>query len=290
MPFLFQSLLSWKYNQITNISDPEEAAALMFQSLLSWKYNQIMPHLRVVVVGFHSFNPCYLGNTIRSLHVIEKIASKIRIRFNPCYLGNTIRSQSCLYNGSTGLSMFQSLLSWKYNQICLSAGLYPLSASLCFNPCYLGNTIRSELWYWFEYQPHHHVSILVILEIQSDRGLRVQKGGGWRVSILVILEIQSDQYLTGKGCESIRVSILVILEIQSDQPFENQFIRLTIVSILVILEIQSDLGNGFLKTNKTICFNPCYLGNTIRSSMTSFNFFFASSFNPCYLGNTIRSP
>ena len=38
---LFQSLLSWKYNQISEFDSNEIIGIAKFQSLLSWKYNQI---------------------------------------------------------------------------------------------------------------------------------------------------------------------------------------------------------------------------------------------------------
>ena len=87
-----------------------------------------------------SFNPCYLGNTIRSMDGAKRKAGVFKVSilvileiqsdqrqgdltenefqmcFNPCYLGNTIRS----YKGVLSRCM-----------------------ELSFNPCYLGNTIRS---------------------------------------------------------------------------------------------------------------------------------------------------
>ena len=85
-----------------------------------------------------SFNPCYLGNTIRSVGAYS--LKRNYTSFNPCYLGNTIRSHS-IYQAFHIPDVFQSLLSWKYNQI-LNARVVCLTC-LCFNPCYLGNTIRS---------------------------------------------------------------------------------------------------------------------------------------------------
>ena len=139
----------------------------MFQSLLSWKYNQILLKTKVDITYLLSFNPCYLGNTIRSLRQVR--CSIQKSCFNPCYLGNTIRSffalfiyiivtivsilvileiQSDLDSWAAGTSViqtvsilvileiqsdqspeffrlhfsrkFQSLLSWKYNQIGLT--------------------------------------------------------------------------------------------------------------------------------------------------------------------------
>ena len=89
---------------------------IKFQSLLSWKYNQINLKNETPNPSYSSFNPCYLGNTIRSFNPAE----------SPC-----------------NIVWFQSLLSWKYNQILLVAAIrHP--HGLCFNPCYLGNTIRSK--------------------------------------------------------------------------------------------------------------------------------------------------
>ena len=163
----------------------------MFQSLLSWKYNQIGFIFKALVQYLVCFNPCYLGNTIRSLisRILEdkveefqsllswkynqitfftsgddrswsvsilvileiqsdrpqyRYIASIPFSFNPCYLGNTIRSAPPIFLEFL-LDKFQSLLSWKYNQIC-----FALITNL---PCPFS------------------VSILVILEIQSDRGM-----------------------------------------------------------------------------------------------------------------------
>ena len=113
----------------------------MFQSLLSWKYNQIIITPTTAPNSSISFNPCYLGNTIRSSYWLHGHQWEKQGGFNPCYLGNTIRSNL--------LIIFQSDNS-------------------SFNPCYLGNTIRS-LASIEEFIFEDLVSILVILEIQSDR-------------------------------------------------------------------------------------------------------------------------
>jgi len=111
----------------------------LFQSLLSWKYNQIHELGGSKMEGVVGFNPCYLGNTIRSDSSFS--GSRASQSFNPCYLGNTIRSEY-RYLVKDFSVKFQSLLSWKYNQIsqAVLAGLITVGS---FNPCYLGNTIRS---------------------------------------------------------------------------------------------------------------------------------------------------
>ena len=111
-----------------------------------------------------------------SILVILEIQSDLRaflsisscfLRFNPCYLGNTIRSE-----GKDGdidkLLEFQSLLSWKYNQICKLimelTGLMVFQSLLSWK--YNQIKTRSETKTRSE-----GVSILVILEIQSDHHL-----------------------------------------------------------------------------------------------------------------------
>ena len=189
----FQSLLSWKYNQIKPLDGDSFRKKILFQSLLSWKYNQIVNFIRRKELIFLSFNPCYLGNTIRSLFKFSRLRTQ---------------------------STFQSLLSWKYNQISsLLVSVFCLV--YCFNPCYLGNTIRSQ---------------------ESPNGNINDK----LVSILVILEIQSDQELLSVAWPD------------------------NTVSILVILEIQSDLDPDDMKDGLLFSFNPCYLGNTIRSIIIKF--------------------
>ena len=101
---MFQSLLSWKYNQILSpfIDDDDDRA---FQSLLSWKYNQIQTIDQTNELKKERFNPCYLGNTIRSLRQVRRSMQKSC--FNPCYLGNTIRSNArcCVRVVAIGVSI-----------------------------------------------------------------------------------------------------------------------------------------------------------------------------------------
>ena len=136
---MFQSLLSWKYNQIMTTTPSNIYMPYCFnpcylgntiRSSLSFSVETMLKLVSILVIleiqsdltfpqaPFHkvsSFNPCYLGNTIRSGMIDQKI-EKLLFGFNPCYLGNTIRSLVPIIRGFN-ITMFQSLLSWKYNQI-----------------------------------------------------------------------------------------------------------------------------------------------------------------------------
>ena len=137
---LFQSLLSWKYNQIV-WAPAQHRHCCLFQSLLSWKYNQIFGvHPFFSAFCFPGFNPCYLGNTIRSFSRMWSAGGEGS--FNPCYLGNTIRSPPCPKAWSF-LGNVVSILVILEIQSDLSIRLSFPTCAFCFNPCYLGNTIRS---------------------------------------------------------------------------------------------------------------------------------------------------
>ena len=125
---------------------------MLFQSLLSWKYNQIMTPI-VYLLNFFawSFNPCYLGNTIRS-----SIGRRLSWKYNQISTFVLILSLN---------SEFQSLLSWKYNQINGQINLWGSDFKFQSLLSWKYNQIR---YYLFPHDWTLEVSILVILEIQSD--------------------------------------------------------------------------------------------------------------------------
>ena len=258
------------------------------------------------------FNPCYLGNTIRSTAYIWSYEWLSCVSILVILEIQSDRNNFILPKTST--NEFQSLLSWKYNQIY----------------AWVGSVYGCQ-----------RVSILVILEIQSDRYNPTVCCAHRAVSILVILEIQSDLFMNEnnnmihllsfnpcylgntirshkeyliEGEDFLFQSLLSwkynqILAIctwtffPGNSVFQsllswkyNQICPLNhhtrspgVVSILVILEIQSDLNELGTTLLLFLSFNPCYLGNTIRSVYLETFQTFRASFNPCYLGNTIRS-
>ena len=233
----------------------------MFQSLLSWKYNQIFPdpeaqfqrpRVSILVIleiqsDLKDINAAMEAITVSILVILEIQSDQVEVAalrlaklgFNPCYLGNTIRSTNKQYQRWWYVK-FQSLLSWKYNQIVPESSIekcldsvsilvileiqsdpnmkeYTVMRIICFNPCYLGNTIRS-VWPvkpavtdYFSFNPCYLGNTI--------RSWSANLPHWWKkaVSILVILEIQSDPSLSGLHC------------------------------------------------CERLGFNPCYLGNTIRS-------------------------
>ena len=161
-----------------------------------------------------------------------------------------------------------------------------------FNPCYLGNTIRSF---------PAIVGVEVSIEFQSLLSWKYNQICipstmnvilAEKVSILVILEIQSDRQAQWINAFWDRVSILVILEIQSDL-FSDKIAKIscnTSFQSLLSWKYNQIESKSDQRLNWYTRFNPCYLGNTIRSKPRFiFIFFIILSFNPCYLGNTIRS-
>ena len=210
----FQSLLSWKYNQIILFFPFSILWQILFQSLLSWKYNQI-----------HAF-------------VLKKI---FPYRFNPCYLGNTIRS-CCTHSCNKTLSFaFQSLLSWKYNQIAFDAQVFDLRPN-SFNPCYLGNTIRSAFdAQVFDFQPNSFNPCYLGNTIRSFI---------LSMSCVICFGCFNPCYLgntirslTVNFCLHLAHSFQSLLSWKYNQIFTVfiYFYFAKFVSILVILEIQSDL-------------------------------------------------
>ena len=135
----FQSLLSWKYNQISKARPAWKAwKAVSILVILEIQSDQVfMKHPEVRGWGF---NPCYLGNTIRSGlffffgYSIIKFQSLLSWKYNQIFYLSSFVWQIKV--------KFQSLLSWKYNQICIFE-MRIFEYHLSFNPCYLGNTIRS---------------------------------------------------------------------------------------------------------------------------------------------------
>jgi len=111
---MFQSLLSWKYNQIY-IDFSTTLKAVLFQSLLSWKYNQILS--QAVAVSLTMKVSILVILEIQSdLEDIEEIVQSAPVMFQSLL---SWKYNQIYIDFSTTLKavLFQSLLSWKYNQI-----------------------------------------------------------------------------------------------------------------------------------------------------------------------------
>ena len=310
----------WEYVSILVIleiqSDQKQCQAWdysckKFQSLLSWKYNQI--HVSAGVDWAEiakSFNPCYLGNTIRS--PLPMPPHPCDGCFNPCYLGNTIRSKQFKKN-SKKESKFQSLLSWKYNQILfgqhrlkniqkqvsilvileiqsdLKNSIFDFLKVECFNPCYLGNTIRSHGWALSIIQRKccfnpcylgntirstdcivNSQAILcfnpcylgntirsISFAKERDRKESFQSLLSWKYNQISFFPAFSNSNLWFQSLLSWKYNQI---SRSNRKKGWNYY-----VSILVILEIQSDLQVDDPSSISMFGFNPCYLGNTIRS-------------------------
>ena len=141
----------------------------------------------VIIIYISSFNPCYLGNTIRS-KTLRSIAEKSGMFQS---LLSWKYNQIALKKKSVGIfpTKFQSLLSWKYNQIRRSDGLLSTDAAFQSLLSWKYNQIARNFatnqfdllfqsllsWKYNQisdflcfYTSRFFVSILVILEIQSD--------------------------------------------------------------------------------------------------------------------------
>ena len=214
---VFQSLLSWKYNQISQYPRVEKRR-LLVSILVILEIQSDLDTINKSATVPNSFNPCYLGNTIRSLFnshfeisLNRMFQSLLSWKYNQiCILlcnhfsFRPPKFQSLLswkYNQIwvnvsallVSLVLFQSLLSWKYNQIALYM-LFFQKLIICFNPCYLGNTIRSV-----NRKTKKVNRIKGFNPCYLGNTIRSAMGHCWSciiggVSILVILEIQSDRH------------------------------------------------------------------------------------------------
>ena len=180
-----------------------------FQSLFSWNLPSDIVKAQGVTLQPGSFNPCFLGTCPRTCLADIRIRSKHQ-GFNPCFLGTCPRTQrSCFL--ACRYVWFQSLFSWNlpsdghangYDRfldrvsilVFLELALGPiswnsaLSASVCFNPCFLGTCPRT-LTSMKTSSSGLSVSILVFLELALGLDEISAYVEGWEVSILVFLEL-----------------------------------------------------------------------------------------------------